>query len=321
MPPLPSYPCFPDQHVPATYDQSNIHSEFHPASHPHSLSEPRHPSSVRDRLGPRHTSENGAEQTSLRSVHERLNFDSGMQPSHPAAPRCDVYEEPVPLYDGDGLQDATGVDDSQDYGYLAPYNPELSGGDTDWNHRQEEKYHRPEFGGYGGGMEGGQGYGYDYPGHDQTYYEEEEQWEAPEDYTEYSRSMQPVNEEVTDPVSVPVSVPRPVSRMSHRLGRGDPAGPAASGGYIFGCTQSTYKECFTRELFGVQQRHLKEVQKLRAGSKLFLFHFQKKVLYGVFEAEGAGGRNLVPEAFDGKFSAQVPVPFFYPELLLCCDFE
>ena len=159
-------------------------------------------------------------------------------------------------------------------------------------------------------MEGGLLYG----GQDAVYGEEEAVR-----CTVYSRLTRASDDEIPGPVPVPVPVfvPPPVSRIAHRLSRGEPAGPAL-GGFIFGCDSHTHQECLKRNLFGTKG-HGGEVQRLQEGSKLFLFHFQKRVLYGVFEAKEAGGRNLVPEAFNGKFPFQVGTYLLFPPciVMLC----
>jgi hypothetical protein len=52
------------------------------------------------------------------------------------------------------------------------------------------------------------------------------------------------------------------------------------------------------------------VQVLRVvpGSKLFLFNYRVKEMSGIFEATCHGGMNIVRDAFNGWFPAQVSLP-------------
>ena len=52
-------------------------------------------------------------------------------------------------------------------------------------------------------------------------------------------------------------------------------------------------------------RNLTTVTGIRNGMPLFLLHTGNRLMYGVFEATGAGGKNLERDAFDRNFPAQV----------------
>ena len=76
-------------------------------------------------------------------------------------------------------------------------------------------------------------------------------------------------------------------------------------GFIFMCSNKTKAECFVNYVFGMPRKQLELVEKINPGARLFLFDFDEKLLYGIFNAITRGGSNLVPTAFGGKFPAQV----------------
>lgn len=76
-------------------------------------------------------------------------------------------------------------------------------------------------------------------------------------------------------------------------------------GFIFMCNSSTKIECYQYRVFGLPSGQKEVVEQIKPGAKLFLFDFQAKVLYGVYEATSAGKMNLEPTAFRGRFPAQV----------------
>ncbi|GAB2281128.1 hypothetical protein Dimus_015734 [Dionaea muscipula] len=79
-------------------------------------------------------------------------------------------------------------------------------------------------------------------------------------------------------------------------------------GAIFMSNCSTKKECFRRQLFGLPASAASFVQRVKAGMVLFLFEYEKRELYGVYQACSDGGMDLSPKAFkssSNRFPAQV----------------
>ncbi|KAJ0703982.1 putative development/cell death domain-containing protein [Helianthus annuus] len=79
-------------------------------------------------------------------------------------------------------------------------------------------------------------------------------------------------------------------------------------GAIFMSNINTHKECLERKLFGLPSGMSKFVLHVKEGMTLFLFEFERRLLYGVFRATCDGDINIDPKAFrsSGKqFPAQV----------------
>ena len=80
-------------------------------------------------------------------------------------------------------------------------------------------------------------------------------------------------------------------------------------GYIFMCNGRTKPECYMYRVFGLPAGRREVIEKIKRGMKLFLFDYDSKCLYGVYEATTAGKLNWEATAFGGKFPAQVSLVF------------
>ncbi|KAF9594703.1 hypothetical protein IFM89_034488 [Coptis chinensis] len=80
------------------------------------------------------------------------------------------------------------------------------------------------------------------------------------------------------------------------------------GGVIFGCTQSTMRECLVSQLFGLPGQHMSYVQNIEPGLPLFLFNYTERKLYGIFEAESHGKLNINPYGWSSNDSERTKYP-------------
>jgi SAM-dependent methyltransferase len=78
-------------------------------------------------------------------------------------------------------------------------------------------------------------------------------------------------------------------------------------GHIFACTSKTEKECLDRMLFGTGRLYGDGVLKIKKGDALFLLNLDTDVIYGAFTAGSAGKKDIVQEAWGGRYPYQVRV--------------
>lgn len=78
-------------------------------------------------------------------------------------------------------------------------------------------------------------------------------------------------------------------------------------GHIFACTQKTEKECFDRMMFSTSKVYSDKVMKVKKGDALFLYNLDNDTIHGPFIAKSDGGKDIVPNAWGGKYPYQVEV--------------
>jgi len=81
--------------------------------------------------------------------------------------------------------------------------------------------------------------------------------------------------------------------------------PRVPWGYVFLCSNRTEGECLEKKLFGSPKSEWGRVSQVKEGDILFLLNYQTNHLHGVFEAVSEGKMDIDPDAFDGRFPAQV----------------
>ena len=81
----------------------------------------------------------------------------------------------------------------------------------------------------------------------------------------------------------------------------------APSGHIFACTNKSQQECFDRMLFAANRVYGEDVLKIEKGDLLFLLNLDNDTIYGTFRAKSQGARDIVPEAWNGRYPYQVQV--------------
>ncbi|KAK3129439.1 hypothetical protein QOZ80_6BG0479590 [Eleusine coracana subsp. coracana] len=82
-------------------------------------------------------------------------------------------------------------------------------------------------------------------------------------------------------------------------------------GAIFMSNTVTREQCFQAGVFGLPIEYESFVYNVRKGMPLFLFDYNLRKLYGVFEAASNGGLNIIRDAFQHAYPAQVRVSIIW----------
>jgi hypothetical protein len=78
-------------------------------------------------------------------------------------------------------------------------------------------------------------------------------------------------------------------------------------GYIFACTKNTQDECFAHMLFSTNKIYADKMLQVKKGDALFLYNVDTDTLYGLYRAKSEGKKNIISEAWGGKYPYQVAV--------------
>ncbi len=78
-------------------------------------------------------------------------------------------------------------------------------------------------------------------------------------------------------------------------------------GFIMLCDDRTEEECLKCNLFGDLARRLQELDEIKPSDIGLLLNINKAELIGIFRACSEPQLHIEPDAWDGKFSAQVRV--------------
>ena len=77
--------------------------------------------------------------------------------------------------------------------------------------------------------------------------------------------------------------------------------------FIMLCDDSTEEECLRRNLFGDMARRLENLDEIESGDMGFLLNINRDELMGAFRACSEAQLHIEPDAWDGRFAAQVRV--------------
>jgi hypothetical protein len=78
-------------------------------------------------------------------------------------------------------------------------------------------------------------------------------------------------------------------------------------GFIMLCDDRTEGECLERNLFGDKARKLQNLSEIKLGDIGLLLNINKDELLGIFRACSPAQLHIEPDAWEGRFAAQVKV--------------
>jgi hypothetical protein len=78
-------------------------------------------------------------------------------------------------------------------------------------------------------------------------------------------------------------------------------------GFIMFCDDLTEGECLERNLFGDKAKRFQCLDEIKPGDIGFLLNINRDELIGIFRACSEPQLHIEPDAWDGKFAAQVRV--------------
>ena len=78
-------------------------------------------------------------------------------------------------------------------------------------------------------------------------------------------------------------------------------------GFIMLCDERTEEECLKRNLFGDLARRFQELDEIKPSDIGLLLNINNDELLGIFRACSPVQMHIEPDAWDGRFSAQVKV--------------
>jgi Development and cell death domain len=81
---------------------------------------------------------------------------------------------------------------------------------------------------------------------------------------------------------------------------------------IFLCSNQTYVECVTKNLFGSDKPWPMEVHK---GDTCCLYHYGTKTLLALWQAESEGANGIIRSAWSGRYPFQVRVKLLTTEIV------
>ncbi|KAJ8606103.1 hypothetical protein CTAYLR_010559 [Chrysophaeum taylorii] len=101
-------------------------------------------------------------------------------------------------------------------------------------------------------------------------------------------------------------------------GAEEEADEAAAPGWIFVCNAKQEQEILSKRIFALREQRLSVLRcRIKDQTSLFVYNCESRMVLGVFKRRGEANLDIVPDAFNGKFRAQVR--FYVHGSLLTCS--